>query len=311
MQKFQHASRALRFRILILSFAALAGTFTQSPAWSRSWNSKLTISGSPSTSVVATHAFTFTPTVSGSGGRTVSFSIEQKPTWASFNQSTGTLSGTPSAAQAGSYSNIVIVARDRVASASLGPFSIQVTGGTAAPKISGTPVTSVTAGHAYSFQPTATGPSGATLSFSVQNKPAWATFSIATGALTGTPQAANVGTDPNIVISASDSGGSASLPAFSIAVNAAVASNPTGTATLAWVAPTTNTNGAPLTNLAGFYIYDGPSASSLSLVTTIANPTTTTYTVGSLPTGTWYFAVVAYNSAGAESSESNVVSKTF
>jgi hypothetical protein len=205
----------------------------------------------------------------------------------------------------------VIVARNRVSSASLGPFSIRVTAASALPKITGSPATSVIAGQLYSFHPTATDPSGAAVSFSVQNKPAWATFSIATGALTGTPQATSVGTDSGIVISVSDAGGSASLPAFAIAVNPAVAANPTGSATLAWTPPSSNTNGTKLTDLAGFYVYDGPSPGSLSLVSTIANPAATSYTVANIPAGTWYFTVVAFDSAGSQSSQSNLVSKTF
>ena len=56
------------------------------------------------------------------------------------------------------------------------------------PTISGTPPTQVTAAQAYSFTPTAGGPSGMTLSFSAQNLPPWATFSTSTGALTGSQE---------------------------------------------------------------------------------------------------------------------------
>ena len=109
-------------------------------------------------------------------------------------------------------------------------------------KISGTPPTSVNVGSAYNFVPTASGASGATLTFSIQNKPAWASFNSGNGALTGTPSASSAGTYSNIVISVSDGTNSASLPAFSITVNQV--SN--GTATLNWTAVTQNTNGTPL-----------------------------------------------------------------
>ncbi len=89
-----------------------------------------------------------------------------------------------------------------------------------APTISGSPGTSVEAGQAYSFQPSAADANGDTLSFSISGKPSWASFSVATGGLTGSPDADDVGTTSNIVITVSDGGRSASLPAFSIEVHA-------------------------------------------------------------------------------------------
>ncbi len=85
------------------------------------------------------------------------------------------------------------------------------------PTISGTPVTKINAGLLYSFQPTAADFAGnsATLTYSIQNKPSWATFSTTTGLLTGT---AVKGTYSGIVITVSDGCATASLPAFSIRV---------------------------------------------------------------------------------------------
>ena len=70
------------------------------------------------------------------------------------------------------------------------------------PTISGTPPTTDVAGNAYSFTPTASGPSGYTLTFSISGKPAWASFNTVTGQLAGTPTTANIGSFPNIVITA-------------------------------------------------------------------------------------------------------------
>ena len=145
---------------------------------------------------------------------------------------------------------------------------------------------------------------GATLAFSIQNRPSWATFSTTTGRLSGTPSAA--GTTSNIVISVSDGTTSVSLPAFSITANSVTL----GSATLSWVAPTQNTDGTALTNLAGYRIAYGTSASALNQTIELSNPSLTTYVVDDLAPGTWYFAVKAYTSAGAESALSNVASKT-
>ena len=176
-----------------------------------------------------------------------------------------------------------------------------------APTINGTPPTQVTAGQVYSFTPTASGPSGTTLSFSVQNLPSWATFSVATGTVSGTPASTNVGTFSNIVVSVSDGQASAALPAFSIQVNAAVVN---GSATLSWVAPTTNTDGSPLTDLAGFIINYGTSAGSMTQSITVANATASGYTVQNLTAGTWYFTVTVYTTLGTQSAPSDVASKT-
>ena len=72
------------------------------------------------------------------------------------------------------------------------------------PSVSGTPPTMVAADNRYSFLPTVANATGTPLSFSIQNKPAWASFGLATGELSGTPSAPDAGTYPNIVIAASD-----------------------------------------------------------------------------------------------------------
>jgi hypothetical protein len=98
------------------------------------------------------------------------------------------------------------------------------------PVISGTPGTSANAGTLYSFVPSATdADAGTTLTFSITNKPVWASFNTATGALTGTPTNAHVGTTSGIVISVSDGTATAALPAFALTVvrvnNAPVVTN--------------------------------------------------------------------------------------
>jgi hypothetical protein len=174
------------------------------------------------------------------------------------------------------------------------------------PTISGTPATSVSVGSTYRFQPTASDPNGGTLAFSITNRPSWATFNTTNGLLTGQPTLANVGAHSNIVIRVSDSTTTVSLPAF--AINVAQISS--GTARLSWTPPTTNTNGTALTNLAGYRIYYGTSATTLTQQIQVANPGVSSYVVSDLTRGTYYFTVRAYNTAGAESVSSNQASKT-
>jgi hypothetical protein len=265
---------------------------------------QLTISGTPTAQATTGSAYSFKPTTSAASGTALTFSVQNKPVWASFSTSTGTLSGTPATSQVGTYSNIIISVSDGSQSRSLPAFSIKVVAA-AVLTISGSPSTSVNVGSAYSFTPTVSNPGGVTLTFSIQGKPSWASFNASNGQLTGTPTAANAGTYSNIVISVTDGTASASLAAFTITVNQV--SN--GTATLDWTSVTLNTNGSALTDLAGYRVHYGTSATNLSQVVQIANASVTTYLVSNLTSGTWYFGVTAYASDGSESAMSNTGSK--
>ena len=270
------------------------------------------ITGTPATSVRAGSAYSFQPAASDADGNTLTFAIANKPSWGTFSSSTGQLSGTPATANVGSYANITISVSDGKVSVSLPSFTISVTAPPAIPpSISGTPATQAQAGTAYTFTPTASDPYGKTLSFSVQNKPSWASFSIATGQLSGTPGSADVGTDSNIVITVSDGTTSATLAPFTITVAASTSPPPSvGTATLKWTPPTKNTDGSSIASLAGYVISYGTSPTALSQTINITNPATTTYTVQNLGQGTWYFALSATASDGTLSALSSMVSKT-
>jgi hypothetical protein len=83
-----------------------------------------------------------------------------------------------------------------------------------------------------------------------------------------------------------------------------------GTVTLSWIAPTGNTNGTPLTDLAGYHIHYGTSQDNLTKVIDLAGTGTTEYEVSGLAPGTYYFAVTAYTAMGTESAESDIGNKT-
>lgn len=271
-------------------------------------NNAPTISGTPATAATVGTAYSFQPTAADADGDTLGYSIQNRPAWATFATATGRLSGTPTAA--GTFANIIISVSDSKATASLPAFTITVSTTStppptnAAPTISGTPPTTVAVGGSYNFRPTASDPEGATLAYSISGKPSWATFSTTTGTLSGSPTAA--GTFSGIVISVSDGTNTVSLPAFTITATSVTL----GSATLTWVAPTQNTDGSALTNLAGYRVIYGKSASALNQTVELANPSLTSYVVDQLSSGTWYFAVKAYTLAGGESAASNVASKT-
>lgn len=85
------------------------------------------------------------------------------------------------------------------------------------PSITGMPATTTIIGSLYTFTPIANDENDDPLTFSITNKPTWATFNTKTGQLTGTPTA--TGTHSNITISVTDGKmGYLSLPSFSITV---------------------------------------------------------------------------------------------
>jgi hypothetical protein len=84
----------------------------------------------------------------------------------------------------------------------------------------------------------------------------------------------------------------------------------TGSASLSWTVPTHNTDGTPLTDLAGYHIYYGTQAGAWTSTITVLDAVETSYVVAGLASGTYYFAVVAFNSDGVDSPQSNVGSKT-
>ena len=266
----------------------------------------LTLSGSPFTQLQTGEPFWFEP-VTDSSSSAVVFSVSNKPSWATFDSRTGRLSGTPGSAAVGYYGNIRISASDGTSVATLPDFFIHVWAADPGPPvISGLPPSRVMAGSLYTFQPRVSNPTGHTLRFGIQNQPAWATFNTNTGLLTGTPSNAEAGTYSNIAIFATDGQTAGLTSAFSITVEP---SN-SGTATLYWTEPTQFTDGAALTDLAGYRLYYGKSPSVLSSVVQLPDASLSTYTLRNLGTATWYFGIKTYTSTGAESRISQIVSKS-
>ena len=269
----------------------------------------LAITGTPATTIAANSNYSFTPAVTGAGDGALSFSISNRPVWATFNQSSGQLSGQPGNADTGAHNNIGISVSNGKASATLPAFSIQVTAatqtGNAPPTISGTPSTTVAAGSAYTFTPTANDTDRDILTYAITNKPSWMSFSTSTGQLSGTPSVANAGNYANIQISVSDGKAGTALPAFSIAVT----QTGNGSVALSWTPPTQNTDGSSLSGLLGYHIHYGSTASALNQVVDVSDPSATTFNVQGLSSGTYFFTLSAYT-AGAESTQTGTVSAT-
>jgi len=183
------------------------------------------------------------------------------------------------------------------------------TGANDAPVISGKPHPTAVVNVPYSFRPDVHDPDGDVLVFQVSRKPAWAAFNPATGELSGTPSAGTTGTYTDITIFVSDGELKTALAPFTIEVTKSPATGSTASASLAWSAPTENEDGSPLTDLAGYRVYYGTSASDLSKRIDVGNPATTSTVVQNLTPGTWFFAISAYTQTGVESTRSQVASK--
>ena len=269
-------------------------------------NQPPTISGTPVAQATVGVAYSFTPSASDPEGKSLGFSVTNKPPWATFSASTGRLSGTPPASAEGEHADIVIQVSDGKLTTALAPFFIVVSVGNQAPSIAGAPPTAARVGQAYDFRPVAVDADGDPLSFTIANRPPWATFDSQTGRVSGTPGAGSVGIYLDINIRVSDGSLVSALPAYSIAVEQISL----GSANLSWVAPTRRDDGTALTNLAGYRIRYGTSPGSYPNQLQIPNPGITSCVVENLPPGTYYFVATAYDSNGSESEYSGVVSKT-
>lgn len=78
---------------------------------------------------------------------------------------------------------------------------------------------------------------------------------------------------------------------------------------LAWIAPQTNADGSPLTDLAGYRVRYGTRSGHYPNVIDIDSPHTLNHVLEGLPASTYYLTVTAYNSQNIESLASPEVSK--
>ena len=261
------------------------------------------ISGTPPASVLVGAQYSFQPTASDPDGDSLQFSIANRPLWASFSSTTGRLRGTPNQSDAGMHGDIRISVSDGEFTNSLPAFAITVEEApNNPPQISGIPSTSATVGQAYSFQPTASDPDGDTLTFSISNMPAWASFNAVTGRLSGTPVQGDIGAHDDIQISVSDGELASSLPTFAISV----LQQATGSTTLTWTAPTTNTDGSSLEDLVAYKVYYGTSPDSYPNEIRIDNSGMTSFVVEDLSPNTYYFVMTSVNDREIESEYSGM-----
>ena len=86
-----------------------------------------------------------------------------------------------------------------------------------------------------------------------------------------------------------------------------------GAGMLVWDAPSSNTDGSPATDLAGYKIYYGTVSGNYTASIDVGNSTSIPLTTlsSSVPvSGLYYIAVTVYDTAGNESAYSNEISKS-
>ena len=177
------------------------------------------------------------------------------------------------------------------------------------PTISGTPLSSIMEGVTFNFTPTASDPDGDMLQFSVTNLPPWTTFNTATGHISGTPEAADIGVYDNVTITVTDGATSVNLTPFAVEVIAAngdltapqisgirVSSNSTRSATISW-----QTN-EPATSTLNY----GMDTSYGNVQTNGSLVANHSYTLTGLTAGaTYYYQITVVDSAGNETSSAD------
>jgi hypothetical protein len=296
------ARRASALALLIFFAAAFHASVAVAAV-----NAAPRIWGQPATTAKRGVLYSFRPGASDANGDTLTFTLANKPGWMTFSRSTGRLSGTPGTYQVGkTWSNIVIKVSDGKATKSLPAFSIKVVAGNRAPTISGSPPLTARVGQPYSFKPTARDADGDKLTFSIANKPGWARFDASNGTLWGTPTSANLGKYANVTIKVTDGKASASLAPYTLTVSKSA----TRSVTLTWTSPTQNTDGTPITNLAGYRLHYGQASRSYSRSLNVPAAATHSVVIEDLAAGTWYFAIRSINKAGVASALSREVRVT-
>ncbi|CAA6811159.1 MAG: Unknown protein [uncultured Sulfurovum sp.] len=85
-----------------------------------------TITGTPKTVTNVYNTYQFLPKAHDANNDTLTYSIQNKPSWAEFNSTTGLLQGIPSTTDEGNHPNIIISVTDGQKSVSLDAFAIKV-----------------------------------------------------------------------------------------------------------------------------------------------------------------------------------------
>lgn len=286
------------------------------------------LSGTPRETVMNGSEYDFVPEASVPVGATYSFKVEHLPIWATFDQAWGRIRGVPDSGHVGTYPDIRITLTSGETSVSLPPFTVsvlpfiaqdhgtttldEVRSGDGSLALSGKARTSISVGSSYQFAPWAAAAAFQPYHFEVSNLPSWATFNPLWGSVSGTPGSGDVGVYRDITISLVQGDQRATLAPFSLVVRSgATLSGGQGSARLQWGIPSTNTDGSPLLDLAGYLIYAGSTPERLEPLLYVDDPLMNEQHIYGLGPGMHYFTLRAVAIDGRQSENSWLVAKTF
>lgn len=194
------------------------------------WGSStpITFTSTPITSATVGVTYTYNITATGGNGTPLTISATQKPAWLTLTATgngTATLSGTPGQENVGG-NQITLKATDGI-SETLQTFTITVSSPVTPIQFTSTPITTAVENQFYTYNVTATGGNGASLTITATQKPAWLTLTSTgngTATLSGTPDHSNIG-NSQVVLAATD-GTNQGTQSFTINVSAAGNSKP-------------------------------------------------------------------------------------
>lgn len=138
--RFGHGALLLVALVMLSGCLSEQGAITEGPGEGSS-NSPPVLQGFPANSVKIGESYSFQPDASDPDGDSLTFSIQNKPSWLDFDATMAGVSGTPLLGDEGVYSDITITVSDGNATSSL-IFSVTVTSiGSASVTLSWTPPT--------------------------------------------------------------------------------------------------------------------------------------------------------------------------
>ena len=162
---------------------------------------KALLSGAPTSTVNENVEYLFTVTSQNFNGNSIDYSIDNLPSWASFDASKGQLVGTPNYDQAGIYSNIIISATDGTNTANLPVFSIEVINMNRLPTMAEQPEFELLESELISIPLVMSDPDLDNLTVTLENHPDWLSFDEDTLSLIGKPNLDDSGAyQSNIII---------------------------------------------------------------------------------------------------------------
>jgi RHS repeat-associated protein len=197
-----------------LDFGSRFGTPTNRPP---------AFTGTPPTSATVGQLFAYNATATDPDGDPLTFDLVVKPTGMTVVPNTGRVVWVPTADQVGEY-DVTLRVQDGREGVALQSFRVAVSPPNTVPVITSTPTGPAVAGFPWRYQVTAQDADGDPITFSLSG-PAGMTIDPATGLVSWTPTAAQVGS-PHVAITASDNRGGATTQSFDLPTVATAPNDP-------------------------------------------------------------------------------------